>query len=153
MLCSFGGHLQKKKRQSFEVPAHLKLCLTSEWSETLGVRSLRGANLTPHNSTLSLSYHRCYCCCERRRRRGRQRRAEAVGPSSLSGRESRAGRTPHLLLQPNWSRYLRTPGSRPTPPKNGKVLLSTPSIGHCNTHGGPVVGGVTMRLEAQATHL
>lgn len=45
----------KKKRQSFEVPAHLKLCLTSEWSETLCVRSLRGANLTPHNSTLSLS--------------------------------------------------------------------------------------------------
>lgn len=45
---------KKKKRQSFEVPAHSKLCLTSEWSETLGVRSLRGANLTPHNSTLSL---------------------------------------------------------------------------------------------------
>lgn len=63
------------------------------------------------------------------------------------------GRTPHLLLQPNWSRYLRTLGSRPTPPKNGKVLLSTPSIGHCNTHGGPVVGGVTMRLQASNSPL
>lgn len=54
VFSSFGGHLQKK-RQGFEVPALLKWCLTSEWSETPAVRSLRGANLTPHNSTLSLS--------------------------------------------------------------------------------------------------
>lgn len=43
----------KKKRESFEVPERLKWCLTSEWSETLGVGSLRGANLTPHNLILS----------------------------------------------------------------------------------------------------
>lgn len=77
LLGGFGGHLQKKKKeekkQSFEVLAHLKRRLTSEWSETLGVRSLRGANLTPHYSTLSLSHHHCHCCEGWRRRRRRSR--------------------------------------------------------------------------------
>lgn len=102
VLAGSGGHLQKKKKKSrVWSPCALELA-SDEWAVGNPRCPISPRGQFNSSQLDSLSHHHCYCC-ERRRRR-----AEAVGPSSLSGRESGAERTPHLLLQLNWSRYLRT---------------------------------------------